>query len=172
MEKYTLTILLTITFFLIGCKMKNSIHINNAFIKEISQENQNLQIEFDVFFCKCQDNQIVRLTLNQIRSLYKTSTSYDNFRMYITAVLNQRLKIDCNSFDSTFELDPIIKDQYEKKGLDYLLKSFCIQSENDRYFLNPKISKNQLNTVLYYFFINNYISVEDDYLGTYGIIKL
>jgi hypothetical protein len=172
MGKYTFTILFAIAFFLIGCKTKNSIHINNTFIKEISQENQNLQIEFDIFFCKCQDNQIVRLTLNQIRNLFRTSTSNDNFRMYVTAILNQRLKIDCNSFDSTIELDPIIKDQYEKKGVDYLLKSFCIQSVNDRYFLNPKMSKNQLNTVLYYFFINNYISVEDDYLGNYGVIKL
>jgi hypothetical protein len=171
MKKRFVIHLLTMIFVLFGCKPQNSLHINNDFIKEISQEDQNLQVESNVFFCKCQDNLIVRLTLNQLRELFRNSTSFNNFEKYLVATLNQRIKIDCKDIDNTFELDPIIKTHYEKMGIDHLLKSFCTQSGNDTYYLSPKMPQNQLNTILYYCFINNYLIGEDDYLGAYVILK-
>ncbi len=165
--------LLIIVIILVGCKTQNDLTIKYNLIKEISQEDQNLPSQFNyIFFCKCQNNQVVRLNVYQLRELYKDSASNTDFETYLMTVLNLKSKIDCKNFNTAFELDPEIKGQYEKKGKGYLLKSFCRKSGKDRYYLNIDIPQYQRNTVMYFLFINNYMSREDDHLGTYVIRKL
>ena len=165
--------LLINVIFLVGCKSQTDLTVKYNLIKEISQEDQNFPSQFNyIFFCKCQNNKVVRLNVYHLRELYKDSSSNTDFETYLRKVLNEKSKINCKNFNTTFELDPEIKGQYEKMGKDYLLKSFCKEYGKDIYYLNIDIPQYQRNTIMYFLFINNYMSSEDDYLGTYVIRKL
>jgi hypothetical protein len=48
---------------------------------------------------------------------------------------------------------------------------FCIKRGDDIYYLKRDVSDDQRNTILYYLFINNYLTRIDDYSGAFVIGK-
>jgi len=98
--------------------------------------------------------------------IYKRGSFDLDYKSFLTKTLNQQLRLN-NKDGYVFVLDKDITFQYQtRKIADFFLLYFK-QDNNDRYILNNDISENQRNTIFYYLFINNYLTVFDDYSGSY-----
>jgi hypothetical protein len=92
--------------------------------------------------------------------------------------LNQKIKIDTKSpkvylyYSQSFELEPNIKELYHKQGIMGLIERYCI-GNGDEYTLNSRALKlSEINSISYYFFLNQYVRVDDDYEAALNFKKL
>jgi hypothetical protein len=159
------------------CETQNKIHISDNLIERIAKEDQKFPSQFGnlIFFVRCDDDKIIRFEVHYFRDLYRLSTLNIGYETYLRNLLNQNLKINCNNvFNNTtkkFEPDSAIYSHFNKKHLKEFINFYC-RKRGDDYILNEKdLTENQINTVLYLLFVNNYMSGSDDYLGAYIINK-
>lgn len=103
---------------------------------------------------------------------------YPAFSKFLFDALNQKIKIDTKSpqtylyYSQTFFIDSAITHLYKEKGIKGLMDKYCMDS-NDFYTLNREnLSLNEINSISYYFFLNQYIRADDDYKATINFKKL
>ena len=106
-----------------------------------------------------------------LENLYKTfySSKYSSFAYFLLEASNQNIQINwqhnLSSIFSiqTFVLNPNIMELYEKNEIQGIIDKYCKKKE-DTYILNKTfLNTNEINTISYYFFINQYLKSEDDY---------
>jgi hypothetical protein len=89
-----------------------------------------------------------------------------DYKTFLSKALNQQIILS-NKERRVFTLDKDVTHVYKtKKFTDFMLSYFEIYG-NDQYTLRKEISENERNTIFYYLFINNYLTVFDDYSGFY-----
>lgn len=108
--------------------------------------------------------------------LYKKD--YPVFNDFLFDALNQKIKIDTKNsqtylyYSQTFFIDPNINHLHKEKGIQGLIDKYCHDS-NGFYTLNKgALTLNEINSISYYFFINQYIRADDDYNATINFRKL
>jgi hypothetical protein len=110
--------------------------------------------------------------INLLHTMYENDYSkrYSSFSSFLFNALNQKLKFEEDYIKkrngSVFQIDEKIRSQYEKGGLNYLIKNYCQKTDNN-YKISNTLHGNSKFTVLYYFSINGYKILEDDNLGAY-----
>ena len=101
-----------------------------------------------------------------LENLYKTfySSKYSSFAYFLLEASNQNIQINwqhnLSSIFSiqTFVLNPNIMELYEKNEIQGIIDKYCKKKE-DTYILNKTfLNTNEINTISYYFFINQYYS--------------
>jgi hypothetical protein len=169
---FTKAIILLAAITLIGCNNENIIHINDNLIVSIAKEDQRYPSQNGMMnlFVKCEDDKIALLNVEYLREIYRLGDFKSDFETFLSNVLNQKQKISSNNIEKKFEPDYNILDQYNKLGLKEIINSYCSKSD-DRYYLNNEITENKTYTILYLLFLNNYMSVSDDYIGKFVIWK-
>ena len=123
------------------------------------------------FFCKGENGKTILSDVQELLEIYNENSFDMDYETFLTKVLNQQMvlsdKILENKVSSGFYLDKEVVDEYKKnKFEDFLLIYFEAIGIN-RYELNVKVDKNKMNTIFYFLFINNYLTVYDDYIGFY-----
>lgn len=110
------------------------------------------------------------------KSLY--APKYSEFSDFLFDALNQKIKIDTKNtntylyYSQTFLGDPNITRLFNESGLQGIIDKYCLNS-NGFYTLNKgTFTLNVINSISYYFFINQYIRYDDDYNATTNFKKL
>ncbi len=162
-------LILIVGILLMSCSSQKEVRFNEDIIDCIVEESPSLPSQFlnYNFFCKNSNNQILMLGVYDLRDIYKKKYSWMSYKDFLTEALNQRLLIAHNSF-ITFDLDKTVEREYRNNKLEDFIKIYCDEYRRDFYNLKP-VDKYLENTILYYLFINNYLSSFDDYSGVYGI---
>ncbi|QRE04038.1 hypothetical protein [Flavobacterium psychrophilum] len=102
--------------------------------------------------------------------IFSYKNQYENFNIFLFKSLNQEIIFDEKYFTkydfSIFKIDNGVKKKYEtKKFIDFY--NYYLKKEDKKEYLSRDkiLDTNQHFSVIYYLFINNYYTTEDDYIG-------
>jgi hypothetical protein len=107
--------------------------------------------------------------LEEIYSVWPYNMDYKDF---LTEVLNQKTILHPHYKTIKFALNKKVASKYKQNGLKKILKSYCIKivrSDRDRYRLKKGLSEIELYSVMYFLFINNYLTEFSDESGIYSV---
>jgi len=158
----------------ISCNTKHDISFNQNLIKSISEEDENLPSRFfnSLFFCKCQNEEILILSVYELREVYLKEYKHTNYKDFLTELFNQKLLVNCNIQDKQIRINEEVKKNYLKMPLKEFLNLYCTKKKENIFIIKNNMPDESKNTILYFLFINNYITNIDDYSGTYVIKKV
>jgi hypothetical protein len=168
-----INLLISLTLFCcLSCKTKHNLLFNENLIQRIAHEDQNLPSQFfNLFFCKCQSGEIVSLSVYDLREIYRNEYSGVEYSSFLSNLLNQRTSIQCKDRSDNFKIDENVRKRYEEMSLNEFLAFYCTERNQVSYYLKKDVTSEQRNTVLYFLFVNNYLTDVDDYAGFYVISK-
>lgn len=116
--------------------------------------------------------------INVLHGIYIQSylLSYNNFEEFLSDALNQKITFSSdilkNYSVNLFAVNTITKNYYEYSSISNFLKLYCVRKSIDKFIVKKQYqNSDQLFTILYYFFINNYTVNEDDYIGEFIVYK-
>lgn len=172
--KYKLVIvILTLLFYSCNKELLN----DKKFIENLSNDkdfdlplyNESLKILID-------KNDTIYST--SIRQLYNINNEnykeYKDFDSFLIKVINEDLlsKSDLiKNSEFNFTLDKKIIDDYDNKGLNYLINTYCEKSNTkNKYYILNKLSLSQKQSLMFFFFKNNYYVMQNDDSGKYVLI--
>jgi len=178
-------IIIVASFFLSYCSIS---HRNNYFEMPVLEKIAQLSsiepppevITFTPVYIIGINDSIVKSSFVKLRGVYKVSymNKYIKFSDFLFDVLNQKITIDSKSPDTyfyysqTFLLDSTIIRDYKEKGLEGIMEKYC-QNKDGFFALNRgTLSPNKINSISYYFFVNQYIRSDDDYDASINFEKL
>ena len=164
-----LVILIISAFCLISCGEKHSVNFDECIIEFLSEEDPNFPSFFYSynFFYQGENNKVILTNSNEFKFMYDDNNHNMDYKTFLKEVLNQQIVIN-KIHGNPFSLDKEVTREYKtKKFVDFLLLYFKNDKEN-HYFFKNKIDENKRNTIFYYLFINNYLTVFDDVIGVYS----
>lgn len=172
-KKMKKILLFSLFVFIISCKKDKHVDFDETLINKIANEDFNLPSEYNMLtlFALCNDGNITEIDVQQLRVLHQTKYKNIKFSKFLTKVLNQRLKIESSDDFQCFKLDNKITELYKKNSLDVFIELFCDKSHSKGYVLKKNISSQQRMTIFYYCYINNYLFIFDDVIGSYYLHK-
>jgi len=174
MRKLIKVLIITILISNLSCNQKQKIHFNQNFINSISEEDKNYPSRFFnlIFFCKCQNEEILFLNIDDIKEIYLKEFKDMEYKTFLTKLFNQRIKIHCAGQKTRFKINEIVKNNYLKLRTEDFVSFYCEKKRDNLFWLKTNFPEDQKNTVLYFLFINNYLANVDDYKGVAVIKKL
>lgn len=126
------------------------------------------------------NDSISQSNIIDMRNVYQAiySGSYPEFSDFLFDALNQNIKFAAKNpntyyyYTETFSVAQKIKRIYEERNVLGLLKMYCYY-DNGYYTLNREtLSLNEINSISYYLFLNQYMRIDDDYGATINFKKL
>lgn len=170
-KSYLILILIVCHLFFTSCNDKKSFKFNEKLIDKISNENLELPSSSNsiILFCRCKENRIALTYVQELRGVYKYKYNKMKFSEFLSDALNQKIDISYKNKIECFEVNANVKNIYENNNFEEFINLYCDKSNKKEYRVKKNISDNELKTVLYYFFINNYLATFDDYAGYYFI---
>jgi|SRR6185312_14920942 len=127
-----------------------------------------------VYFVGSNDS-IYESTFNNMQSIYQTLyiNKYSLFSDFLYNVFNQRVKINTNAaraslyYSRSFLPNDLILKLYKKAGLKGISSKYCDYQNKSTYTLKRiNFTGNEINSISYYFFINQFIRFNNDYKAT------
>ena len=171
---YNICIFSLLIFTLYGCnQIKKQEGISETLIKKIVNENINYPSSFSsyLFFGTCTDAGIFQLSVYDLREIHSKDFNNLKFDVFLTQFLNQKISVNCNGRFEKIIINPEVAGIYEKNGVSKLLNKYCERKGSQRLLFKKEINDRMKYSVLYFLFLNNYISNFDDYSGEYIISK-
>jgi hypothetical protein len=175
------TIIITLLF-LSYCSKPNRNYFELSVLKKIAQlcsiEPPPI-IGFTPVYVIGTNDSISESSFVKLQDVYRNSytNEYSAFSDFLFYVLNQKIRIDTKSpttylyYSRTFLSDPNITRLYKEMGIKGIMEKHC-SSDNGFYTLNrDTLTLNEINSISYYFFINQYIRTDDDYKATINFRK-
>ena len=162
-----------ILLYLSSCITKHNVCFDSRVINIISTEDINFPSYFSgiPFFCKGENDKTILLDVQELWEMYNENTFEIDYETFLTKALNQQMvvsdKVLKDKGRSTFYLDKEVANEYRKNKFEDFILLYFENIGNNRYKLNIKIDENKRNTIFYFLFINNYLTVFDDYIGFY-----
>lgn len=174
MKKCNKIFILILLACFISCNNKQDISFSQKLIKSISEEDKSYPSRFfnNLFFCKCQNEEVSILSIYELREVYLKEFNHINYKNFLTELFNQKLLINCTIQNKQFRINEEVKKNYIKMPLKEFLNFYCTKKKDNLFFIKNDVADEFKNTILYYLFINNYITNIDDYSGTYVIKKV
>jgi len=173
MKVNELVISLVFLFFFSSCHQKKEFEFNRNIIEGIVSENVKVPSYYNSYllFSKCNDIRIAIINIEDLRIIYKRKYLKMNFSEFLKNALDQKLDISYKDKIECLEINTEVKAIYEAKPFEYFLTYYCDKVDAKESRIRNSIPKRQLKSVLYYFFINNYLTQLDDKIGYYYIRK-
>lgn len=170
---YNLIIGFSSLLFYISCNKRNGYEFDKKLVEKIALEKTDLPSKFSSipFFGKCSDNKVAEIYIQDLRALYRDKWQNLKYQEFLEQALNQKINIEYQGKIECFDLDKNVAEAYENDGFDNFLNSYTENKSSGRLVLKSMIKENQINTVLYYLFLNNYLALYDDNIGKYYINK-
>ena len=157
------------------------IHIKDQMIKELSSFNFSLPGPDIALFLFVKSSNNYRCCLNII-ALHKIyiqaySKSEMDFNAFLSNTLNETILIDTEILKKKgafeFRIDQKVMHDYDNSSLSKFESKYCDVENKKRFAVKRQYKKNvkELYSIMYYFFINNYKALADDYVGEYVLVK-
>ena len=170
-----------IFIFTLGCNIPDKkIHIKPQTIKELSAFNFDLpspDIALFIFVRSSDDRHMARLNIIALHKIYTLAYSHNGtgFETFLSGALNETISIDQNILtkrgERIFMIDKEIKHDFDSLTFPDFENKYCEKRNNGQLAIKRKFNAAEgIDSILYYFFINNYKVVPDDYSGGYIVI--
>lgn len=174
MEKLNKIFILILLFCFLYCNAKHDIVFNQKLIKNISEEDKSYPSRYFnvLFFSKCQNDEISILSIYEIQEVYLKEFNHVKYKDFLTELFNQKSLINCDVKDKKFWINEVVKKNYLKMPINEFLNFYCTKKSDNLFSLKNKIPDEYKNTILYFLFLNNYLTNIDDYSGAYIIKKV
>lgn len=126
------------------------------------------------------DDSIVVTNFYDLYQVYVANykKQHPQFIGFLFDVLNHKIEVDTNDqplrllYDQKFRIDSTISSIYDKQTIKGLINRY-VGSENGGYMLkDAELSLDQINTISYYFFINQYLRQDDCTIPSVHFYKL
>lgn len=147
-------------------------------IEKLLNENIPNPIESHRIFVFDKDDYLHSINYGYLKSVYPLNYSkkYSSLSIFIYEVVNQKLKLRSEDFDTKSEkcsVSETITNDYKTKGVDYLLEHYCMYNKEKNKFLLIKnnLSYCEIQALGYFLFINNYEMQLNDYSGEVSFSK-
>jgi hypothetical protein len=121
------------------------------------------------FFCQSDSNKILLIQNRELKELYDDGTFNMSYKDFLTKTLNQQMKLQAKGRGRGFLIDKNIAQKYYNVPFTEFINFYCENRNNNQYIFRNEFSENERNTIFYFLFINNYLSIYDDYTGIYHI---
>ena len=119
------------------------------------------------------NDKIVLLEPKELEAIYHEDYSFGDYQEFVRKALNQEMIIKTGNKGIVFELDEEVADVYRNTGFPDFLRLYCVNSrEAGKFWLKTTIHEDRLFSIFYYFFINNYLTAFDDYMGNYYLTEI
>ena len=154
--------------FLISCNDRKVFKFNEKLIDRIANENLEIPSQYNsvILFCKCGDNEIALTYMQELRGVYKNRYNKMMFSQFVEDALNQKLDISYKDKIKCFSLDSKVKEKYEKNSFENFVNLYCDKFDGV-FRIKKNIKESQFNSILYYLFLHNYLTIFNDYEGYY-----
>ena len=126
------------------------------------------------FFCKGENGKTILSDVQELLEIYNENSFDMDYETFLTKVLNQQMvlsdKILENKVSRGFYLDKEVVDEYRKNKFEDFILLYFDDTGDNVYRLkipNSEIVENKANTIFYFLFINNYLTIFDDVIGRY-----
>ncbi len=159
-------------FALISCNKKQNTSIDNNLILLISNDVGPSLFMGIPFYCQGEGGKIIRIESRELRILYNEGTFNLDYLSFLRKVLNQQIKLQSNKRVYTFNIDKDVNEEYQSKNLADFMHLYCNSNGTGEYILKKGFTENQRNSIFYFLFINNYLSVFNDYSGSFNIFSV
>ncbi len=178
-------IIISVLFFLTYC---SSPHNNNYFdlyqVDRIAQssliEPPSAVISFTPVYVIGSNDSISVTKFENLQRVYQVIylNRYSKFSDFLFDALNQRIELDTQSpqthlyYSQTFLSDPGISRLYKEKGLKGITEKYCFKGNGFYKLKRGTLTLNEINSISYYFFINQYIRADDNYGASINFERL
>lgn len=168
-KSYLTFTLIVCNLFFISCNNRKAFEFNEKLINKISNENLELPSSSNsiILFCRCKEKKIALTYVQELRGIYKYKYNKMKFYEFLSDALNQKIDINYEDKIECFDININVKNIYESSNFKEYINLYCDKYDGETYRLKKSISNDELKTVLYYFFMNNYLTTFDDYAGYY-----
>ncbi|KFF02623.1 hypothetical protein [Flavobacterium reichenbachii] len=169
-----LTIILAFLFYSCNKELSN----DEKFIESLSNDvDFNLPLHNESLKILIDKNDTVYST--SLRQLYEINNrnykDYKDFDSFLIKAINEDLlsKSDLlKNSEYSFTLSEKLLHNYDNKGLDYLIKTYCEKSNSkNKYYIISGLSLNEKQSLMFFFFKNNYYVMQNDDSGKYVLIN-
>jgi len=162
-----------------SCEKKSTI-INDDVIDKLSKAKYEMPSVYgqESLFVSIGNSEIIKTNADFLNYLYelKFKKLYKSFKEFLDAVLNHKIKINKNDFKNVyyevFILSGNIIKEYEK-GFDIFYTRYTkeLNLKSKKIVLKKtKLNRNDFLTIQYFFYLNGYQILEDDYNGYYYVV--
>jgi len=174
MKKNRIILILLFFAFCLSCNTNHEISFDKKLIKSISDENKYLPSRFFnlFFFCKCQNEEISILSVYELREVYHNGFKNMYYKDFLTELFNQKLKVDCTLLNNKFKINADVQKNFLKMTLVDFINFYCVKKRENIFWLKNDIAEESKKSILYFLFLNNYITNIDDYNGSFVIMKV
>ncbi len=164
---------------LLSCQKQPTTYFKENIIKELAQGDFTLPSPYHniPLFIVIENGEYCNTNITILHHIYQEhyKSKYKSFELFLETVLNQKSTLSKNDFENMdvqyFQLNSEISKQYHKHSFKNFMEQYCQKENSNEYSLKSefhnKFSEDELNTLAYYFFINNYQTNLDDYIGKY-----
>lgn len=162
-----------------SCNNQNSTKDDIRFIELLASEYP-LQVMEDgnilpsryngyILYVKYDNEQAVKTNINALIRLYDKSYKSIRFYAFLEQVFNQKIKLNESDEFIYFYLNNRITNDYENLGYENFKDLYFLPTlDKEEFDLKPNIKLEELDTICYYCFINNYLCSR----GEYGPISI
>jgi hypothetical protein len=174
MIKYPILLFAILFSCQLACKTDKAVFISEKFLQSISSEQESYPSQYSnvLFFCKCSANKILYLNIYELREIYKMEYRNNSYYEFLNDALNQRLILNCGEQYNEFQINETVNKNLKKNGINKFIDLYCTKNGTDLYWLIRDIKEDQRSTILYFLFVNNYITRTDDISGAFIIKKI
>jgi hypothetical protein len=142
-------------------------------------ENLSNDVDFDLPLY----NESLKVFISKGDTIYATSLrelyfikdkNYKDFDSFLINAINDNLlsKSDLiKNSEFMFVLDKTVMEDYNNNGLNNLINKYCEKSDSkNKYYILSNLSFNIKQSLMYFFFKNNYYVMLNDHSGKYVLI--
>ncbi|HRP32182.1 MAG TPA: hypothetical protein PKV73_09830 [Agriterribacter sp.] len=177
-------IIIALSFLSCCSSPKSNHYFDLPVLKKIAQLTSILPpppvISFTPVYVVGTDDSISESGIVKLQNVYNASykNEYSAFYDFLFDALNQKIKIDTKSpktylyYSQTFLIDPNITRLYKEKGIKGLMDKYCLNRKGIYTLNRGALTLNEINSISYYFFLNQYIRADDDYEATINFKKI
>jgi len=149
-----------------ACNDKSSNSFDLKLIEIIIKEKPEYPILISsTLFGKCNETGVVGFPTKELRFIYKAKYKNLEYAEFVKLALNQKLDLNYSGGVTCFSLDLEVKNFYNNNQFEIFLDKFCKKVNNTEYRLKYDINEKQINSILYFLFVNNYLNFYDDMSG-------
>ncbi|WP_447635002.1 hypothetical protein [Flavobacterium microcysteis] len=166
-----------ILLFFTSCNQEKKNIFSEVEIKELTKSipGTNIFTNTDIMFVKLENEKVGFTNIRHLSRIFqsKYKETYKNFDNFLFQALNQKISFSSNYFVehnvSVFSISKNIEKQYLTSGLSFLREKYFEKRQKNFVLKNKNLTSHDIYSVLYYFYINGYITTFDDAIGIYEV---
>lgn len=168
-----------------GCRKTNEhVYFTHKVLERISTLVEIKPVPHEICFVPVyvlsKDDSIAESNVLYLKDVYDTiyKEQYTDFTTFLFDALNQRIKLDTKApfthcyYAQHFQPNRTISSIYRNENMEGLVNRYVVNESGTYTLKRLSLSLNEINSISYFFFINQYIRQDDDYYVSTHFMQL